>query len=345
MSATAAVILNYNGKSFLEKFLHDVVEKTSANTEIVVIDNHSTDDSIAYLKEHFPQLVCIQLEENLGYAGGYNEGLKQLQHDNFILLNSDIEVSKNWDIPLIEKLEHSSKIAAVQPKILAYHNQQQFEYAGASGGYIDREYFPFCRGRIFGIVEEDHSQYESAEQVFWASGACFAVKAALFTEFGGFDADFFAHMEEIDLCHRFKNKGYQVWVEPKSTVYHVGGGTLDMMNPRKTFLNYRNGLALLVKNAPGSNYKARLTTRLLLDGLSAINFVLRGLPQHALQIWKAHRAFFKNWDHWLEKRQEIQADTTYRNRSGYYHGSIIYQYFVRRKRKYSQLPKHRFSQE
>lgn len=343
MPTTAAVILNYNGKNFLEKFLGDVIKKTSSTTEIVVIDNASTDDSLAYLTQHFPKIHCVRLGQNHGYAGGYNLGLESLNHDNFILLNSDIEVSKNWDLPLIEKLESSHKIAAVQPKILAYNNQQKFEYAGASGGYLDREYFPFCRGRIFGVLEDDLSQYEDAREVFWASGACFAVKAKIFKSFGGFDADFFAHMEEIDLCHRFKNQGHQIWVEPKSTVYHVGGGTLAMMSPYKTFLNYRNGLALLVKNAPGNGYKTKLTRRLLLDGLSAINFVLRGLPQHAFQIWKAHRAFFKNWDLWQSKREEIQKNVKYANRKGYFHGSIIGHYFLSRNRKFSQLPIERFS--
>lgn len=343
-ASVAAVILNYNGKSYLEKFLGTAIENSSDNCEIIVIDNASTDDSLEYLQKHYPQIKCIVLEKNHGFAGGYNRGLEQLSHDIFILINSDIELTKNWDIPLVKRLE-KPEIAACQPKILAYDNKSSFEYAGASGGYLDREYFPFCRGRIFGELEADLGQYDQAQQVFWATGACMAIKSADFKRMEGFDEDFFAHMEEIDLCHRLKNVGKEIWVEPKSVVYHVGGGTLAMMSPFKTFLNYRNGLSLLVKNYPYSDFKWVLFKRLILDGISGLNFLARGLPQHTWQIYKAHRAFFKQWDKALEKREKLAKSHKNINRSGFFRGSIIWQYFLGRKNKFEQLPKHRFVTE
>lgn len=341
----AAVILNYNGRNFLEQFLPGVIANTSKNTEVVVIDNASTDSSLQYLKSTHPNIKCITLSENHGYAGGYNHGLKSLNHPYFILLNSDIEVTKDWDIPLIDRLESQHNIVACQPKILAFADKSSFEYAGGSGGFIDREYFPFCRGRIFGELEKDFGQYDNAREVFWASGACFAIKSETFNKLEGFDQDFFAHMEEIDLCARIKNTGKQIWVEPKSVVYHVGGGTLAMMSPFKTFLNYRNGLSLLVKNHPYSDFKYILFKRLILDGLSAINFLMRGLPAHTVQIYKAHRAFFKQWDVVIAKREALTKTHKNINRTGVFRGSAIWQYFLSRKRKFSSLPTSRFVEE
>ncbi|TXC77003.1 glycosyltransferase family 2 protein [Luteibaculum oceani] len=342
---SAAVILNYNGVHFLEKFLPNVLENTSEKTEVVVVDNASTDNSVKFLQEHYPSLRLIVLPKNYGYAGGYNYGLATLGYEFFILLNSDIEVTKNWDIPLINRLESEHHITACQPKILAYDNKSYFEYAGGSGGFIDREYFPFCRGRIFGELEQDLGQYDNAREVFWASGACFAIKSWAFHKAKGFDEDFFAHMEEIDLCHRLKNMGHKIYVEPKSVVYHVGGGTLAMMSPFKTFLNYRNGLSLLVKNYPYSDFKFILFKRLLLDGLSAINFVLRGIPRHAIEIYKAHRAFFKDWKLVLDKRERLQEEHKDVNRTGVFNGSAIWMYFVSRKRKFGKFPTRRFVNE
>lgn len=335
----AAVILNYNGAHFLKQFLPSVLELTSSTTEVIVADNASIDDSLKVMEAEFPQVRIIQMKKNTGYAGGYNEALKELNHEFFILLNSDIEVTHHWDQPLVDFLAKNKEVAAVQPKILAFHNKKMFEYAGACGGFIDRNYFPFCRGRIFGELEEDQGQYNEPQEVFWATGACLTVRASDYNEVGGLDADFFAHMEEIDLCFRLKLFGKKIFCLPSSTVYHVGGGTLAMMSTFKTFLNYRNNLWLIAKNHFESPLFFKLFWRLALDGLSGVNFVFRGLPKHTVAILKAHVVFYRHLFQILKKRKvnkELFKSKT-PNLVGHYQKNVIADYFLKGNKKFSQL--------
>ena len=268
----AVVILNWNGKIWLEKFLDNVIEN-SKTAEIVVVDNNSKDNSISYLTKNYPTIRIIKNKGNYGYAKGYNEALKQINSEYFILLNSDIEVTENWISPVIDLMEKDKKISACQPKILDYNHRNKFEYAGACGGFIDKFGYPFCRGRIFNHLEEDLGQYNDSKEVFWALEACLFVRTTHFFEIGGLDEDFFAHQEEIDLCWRLKNKGYKIFVEPKSLVYHVGGGTLNVGSPFKTHLNFRNNLYMLFKNLPLSSLFIIMPIRLVLDGIASITFL------------------------------------------------------------------------
>jgi GT2 family glycosyltransferase len=247
---TAVVILNWNGRNFLETFLPSVLEYSARCADVIVADNASTDDSVAFLQEHYPQIRIIEHPKNGGFSKGYNDALKQIDAEYYILLNSDVEVTPNWITPVIEMMDADPSIAACQPKLRSFEDRSQFEYAGAAGGFIDAYGYPFCRGRIFDVLEEDRGQYDDACEVFWATGACLFVRADLYHALGGLDEDFFAHMEEIDFCWRLKNNGHKVMYCPDSTVYHVGGGALPKSSPRKTYLNFRNNLALLVKNLP-----------------------------------------------------------------------------------------------
>ncbi|HEX9615036.1 MAG TPA: glycosyltransferase family 2 protein, partial [Bacteroidota bacterium] len=250
MKKTAVVVLNWNGKDLLERFLPILVRHTSGNAEIVIADNGSTDDSVDYVRKTFPPVRTILLGKNLGFAGGYNEALKQVEAEYYVILNSDVEVTEGWIESIITMMEGDPRIGACQPKILDIRVRNRFEYAGAAGGFIDVLGYPFCRGRILNSFEEDRGQYDDMKEVFWATGAALFIRSKLFRQAGGFDEDFFAHMEEIDLCWRIKHLGYRVMACPSSTVYHLGGATLDQGNPRKTFLNFRNGLILLFKNHP-----------------------------------------------------------------------------------------------
>jgi len=266
-SSVAVVILNWNGKKFLEKFLPSVVSN-SGDAEIIMADNNSSDDSISFMAINYPNIRIIKNSENGGFAKGYNDALKQIKSDYYILLNSDIEVTPNWIDPLFDLMENDSMIAACQPKLRSYYQQDEFEYAGAAGGFIDKWGYPFCRGRIFGHLEKDEAQYENVEEVFWATGAAMFVRAKYFWEVGGLDEDFFAHMEEIDLCWRLKNKGYKIMVHPQSVVFHVGGGTLPKNSPTKTYLNFRNNFYLLYKNLPKKRFKRVFIFRLIWDGVA-----------------------------------------------------------------------------
>jgi GT2 family glycosyltransferase len=244
----AVVILNWNGKKFLEQFLPNVLEHSADRAEVIIADNASTDDSVEFLKQNYPHIRLIQNAENGGFSKGYNDALKHVEADYFVLLNSDIEVTPNWIQPVINLMESDKNIVVCQPKIRSYYEREKFEYAGAAGGFMDRFGYPFCRGRIFETIETDHGQYDDVCEVFWATGAAMFVKAPIYREFGGLDEDFFAHMEEIDFCWRVKNAGYKVMYCPDSTIYHIGGGTLPKHSPRKTYLNFRNNLSLLYKN-------------------------------------------------------------------------------------------------
>ena len=302
----AVVVLNWNGKRWLEKFLPSLVNHSNEAT-VFVADNASTDKSVSFVKDNFPTVKLIINTTNGGYAKGYNDALKTIAAEYFVLINSDIEVTDSWLTPIINLMDSDKQIAACQPKILDYNSKNNFEYAGASGGFIDNLGYPFCRGRIFDSVEVDKGQYNDAIEVFWATGACLFVSAVHYNEVGGLDEDFFAHQEEIDMCWRLKNKGYKIMVEPKSVVYHVGGGTLNAGSPFKTHLNFRNNLFMLFKNLPTSSLFTRIPMRLVLDGLAALTFLnqSQGL-QHFLAIAKAHFAFYFEIPKLLVKRQEIK---------------------------------------
>ena len=302
---TAVVILNWNGKDWLEKFLPTTL-MYSAEATVFVADNGSTDDSIFFLNQEFPIVEIIENKENLGFAGGYNKALNQINAEYYILLNSDVEVIKGWISPIIKLMDSDKNISACQPKLLDYKNKDNFEYAGASGGFIDNLGYPFCRGRVFDSLEKDNGQYNDAIDIFWATGACFFVRESNFWEVGGFDADFFAHQEEIDLCWRLKNKGYKVMVEPNSTVYHVGGGTLSVGSPFKTHLNLRNNLFMLFKNLTLVSLFIVIPIRLILDGVAALSFLNKPKGIHHLfAVIKAHFAFYFSIPKLVAKRQNI----------------------------------------
>jgi len=332
----AVVILNWNGKSFLEQFLPSVISNSHEAT-IYVADNASSDDSVDFLRVNFPHVKVIDNEENLGFAGGYNKALEILNEDLFVLLNSDVEVTTNWLQPIVTLFESDENIAACQPKILSYHDKNSFEYAGASGGFIDKNGYPFCRGRIFDTLEKDNGQYDSVEEIFWATGACLFVRSKVYKELDGLDSDFFAHMEEIDLCWRIKRAGYSIKIQPASKVYHVGGGTLSKSNPFKTFLNFRNGLELLAKNLPKNQLVSKIFIRMILDGVAAIKFLFAGQPKDFLAVIRAHIGFYKRLRKTLGKRSG-----NYVLVKGQYAGNIVLDYFLKRRKQFSDLPSGNF---
>lgn len=322
MKKIAVVILNWNGAKLLEQFLPSVVAYSDEAT-IYVADNASTDSSIQVVKEHFPTVKIIQNDANYGFAKGYNVALEQIEEDYYALVNSDIEVTENWLTPVLSIFENELEIGIIQPKILDYKNKDYFEYAGAAGGFIDQLGYPFCRGRIFDTIEKDHHQYDDEREIFWASGACFFIRKEIYRRLKGFDADFFAHQEEIDLCWRAFNLGYKAKYTSKSVVYHVGGATLNEGNPRKTFLNFRNSLLMLVKNIPDYQLVGIIFIRLLLDGLAGVQFLIKGKFKHCLAIIKAHFSFYSLMSKNYSKRGSTQ-------KNNYYHTkSIVYRYFIK----------------
>lgn len=300
-------------------------------------DNASTDDSVAFVKQNHPGVQIIETGGNHGYAGGYNKALEHLDEDVFVLLNSDVEVSPNWLTPVSELFQQDDSVAACQPKILQHAEKTSFEYAGAAGGFIDKFGFPFCRGRVFETVEKDAGQYDRSEEIFWATGACMFVRSKVFKELGGLDGDFFAHMEEIDFCWRAKRSGYKIMFEPSSTVFHVGGGTLSKSNPWKTFLNFRNGLELLAKNLPKGKLIPTLFVRMVLDGIAACKFLVSGQPKDFWAVFKAHMAFYGRLRKTLRKRKGDFTPVT-----GIYRGSVVLDYFLRGKKKFSELDSNKF---
>ncbi len=326
----AVIILNWNGAKLLQQFLPTII-KFSPQATIMVADNASTDNSISILKTNFPTVQIIQNQQNYGFAGGYNQALKNLDFDIFALVNSDIEVTENWLHPIIENFKNEPETAIIQPKILDYKAKEHFEYAGAAGGFIDKYGFPYCRGRIFDSLEKDTKQYNDNVPIFWATGACFFIRKTIFEELNGFDADFFAHQEEIDLCWRAFNKGCGIKYNSQSTVYHIGGATLQQANPQKTFLNFRNSLLMLVKNLPKNKLFPVIFVRLCLDGLAGIQFLIQAKPQHTFAILKAHFYFYHLLVHNYKKRTATQ-------KSNYYQiNSIVYQYFIKQKKQFSEL--------
>ncbi len=333
MSKVSVVILNYNGKGFLQQFLPNVI-RCSPGARVIVADNCSTDDSVAWLSQAHPNLDLITFEKNRGYAGGYNHALKHLNEEYFILLNSDVEVTERWIEPMLELMESDKSITACQPKILDYNNRNQFEYAGAAGGFIDKLGYPFCRGRVFSTIEIDAGQYNQAIPVFWASGACLMVRGSVFKEIGGFDEEFFAHMEEIDLCWRMQAKGLKVYCEPGSVIYHVGGGTLNQGNPFKTFLNFRNGLHMLTKNTY-SGLIWKIPLRIFLDLLAAVMFLFQGRGKSTLAVLRAHWHFLLNLGTTLGKRKSLKFAKA--KGALIYKGLLPWAYYMGAKRKYSEL--------
>lgn len=335
MTSVAVVILNYNGGQLLQKFLPSVVQHC-ARARIVVVDNASTDGSQELVRKEFPGIDLIQLSSNHGFCGGYNIGLKKVDADYYVLLNSDVEVTAGWLDPLTKLLDENPGAAAVQPKILSYHQKKEFEYAGAGGGFIDAMGYPFCRGRLFYAMEEDEGQYNDACEIFWSSGACMMVRSKLFHSSGGFDEDFFAHMEEIDLCWRLQRMGHKIYYEGKSTVYHVGGGTLSVTNPMKTYLNFKNGLSLLFKNLPTGELILKFPFRIMLDWIASLKFTLSGSVKDGQAVIRAHRHFFGNWRG--ERRRRKQTSLVgYQKLINQYKGLIVWDFFVLGKRKYGQV--------
>jgi hypothetical protein len=329
----AIVILNWNGVNLLHQFLPSVFEfSKNDSTEIVIADNGSTDDSLLLLRKEFPTVKVLDLKQNFGFARGYNEALKQIDADYFVILNSDVEVTSGWLDSPIQLMEADSSIAAVQPKILSYHQKTHFEYAGAAGGFIDRFGYPFCRGRIFNEVETDNGQYDNSMDIFWATGACMFVRARLFHEVGGFDADFWAHMEEIDLCWRLKNRGYRVVFAPESTVYHLGGGTLSYDNPQKLFLNFRNNLWLLYKNLPANQLLSIISIRMILDAVAAFK-LLNGIRS----VLKAHYHFYRSIPILYRKRKQAGEDGHFTLPAEKLPKSIVFQFYIRKRKRFSEI--------
>ncbi|MEX2116056.1 MAG: glycosyltransferase family 2 protein [Bacteroidota bacterium] len=343
MKKVAVIILNWNGKDLLEKFLPTLVRCMPDYAEAIIADNGSTDNSVAFVKKDFPGVRTIALEDNLGFARGYHKALKQIQSEYYVLLNSDVEVTKGWIEPIMELMEGDHRIGACQPKILDYNNRNFFEYAGAAGGFIDKLGYPFCRGRILNSFEKDRGQYDDVKEIFWATGAALFIRSELYHHAGGFDEDFFAHMEEIDLCWRIKHLGYKVMYCPSSKVYHLGGGTLNQTNPKKTFLNFRNGLILLFKNHPPRHFVRRMALRSLMDGVAAIKFLLSGEPGHCLSVLKAYYSFYSDLGTTMRKRRNTIPHLINGIVAGIYQRSIIVDFFLRGVRRFSDLDERMFT--
>ncbi len=334
----AIVILNWNGEDLFPKFLPSVIKFSSPeNAEIYVADNHSTDNSVNYLKQNFPAINVIELDENYGFAEGYNRSLQNISADIFIIINSDIEVTENWISPCIKLFEADQNVAAVQPKILSYNQRNSFEYAGAAGGFIDKFGYPFCRGRILNRIEEDFKQYNQGSNIFWSSGACMFVRASTFKEAHGFDGDFWAHMEEIDLCWRLKSRGFKIKYQPESVVYHLGGGTLSYGSPQKIYLNFRNNLYMLFKNLPKYQFKRIFLIRMILDGVAAVKFVLGFNFKEFRSVLKAHYHFYRNLGKLFKKRKETQKYVIVKEHAEIYPKNIMWKFFIERRRKFSDL--------
>jgi GT2 family glycosyltransferase len=326
----AVVILNWNGKKLLEQFLPSAIQY-SQEAEIFIADNASTDDSIAFLNSNYPTLKIIKNTCNDGFAKGYNDALRHIEADIFCLLNNDVEVTENWLSPIIRVFEKEPNTVVIQPKILDYKNKDCFEYAGAAGGFIDKYGFPYCRGRLFDTIEKDSGQYDDIIDIFWASGACFFVRSKVFKELNGFDGLFFAHMEEIDFCWRVKNLGHNIKYVHQSRVYHLGGATLSKANSKKTYLNFRNSLFTLIKNAKGPLFPT-MFFRLFLDGLASIKFLFELKPSHTLAVLKSHVSFYWYLFYYLKQRKSIKNKVKYYSKT-----SVVIAYFINKNRTFNSL--------
>ncbi|WMJ73462.1 glycosyltransferase family 2 protein [Cytophagaceae bacterium ABcell3] len=335
MEEIAIVILNWNGKKYLELFLPSVINN-SAGAKIYIADNNSADDSVPFLERNYPEVTIIQFSENKGFCKGYNDALNLIDSKYYLLLNSDVEVTEGWLEPLLQVFRDDEKVAACQPKIKDYKKRDYFEYAGAAGGFIDKWGYPFCRGRIFFSLEKDTGQYNDIAEVFWGSGACLLIKSEAFHEVGGLDESFFAHMEEIDICWRLKNLGYKIMYCGKSEVFHVGGGTLSKSSPTKTFLNFRNSIYNIYKNNPGQ-ISTKIAVRLILDGVAGARFLFTDSWRHTMAILRAHFSFYLNINQLKQKRALEKKRRKINTRSELYHRSIVFDYFKKGKQKFSDL--------
>ncbi len=338
MAKVAIVILNWNGQKMLAKFLPNVIEYSRQDAEVWVADNSSSDNSMHLLETQFPQVKTIVLEQNFGFAEGYNRALKQIEAEYYVLLNSDVEVAHHWLTPLIEFMDSHPQVAACQPKLLAEYDKDSFEYAGACGGFLDKYGYPFCRGRIFDTVEEDNGQYDYQQEILWATGACMMIRSADYWKAGGLDGRFFAHNEEIDLCWRLRLQGRRIYCIPESEVYHVGGGTLPKSNPMKTYLNFRNNLTMLYKNLPENELRPVMRMRWFLDYLAAFETLLLKRNWGDFRaIFKARRAF-QLWKHEFdEDRRRIQASRTKEPIPQIFSRSILWQYYVKGRKYFKEL--------
>ncbi len=338
MTRIAVVILNWNGRDLLERFIPLVIKHTTQdNCQIWVADNGSGDDSVSYLKENHPQVNILEFDRNYGFAGGYNRALGIIKASYYVLLNSDVETSPGWLEPMIRVMEGDLSIAACQPKIKSLDERDYFEHAGAAGGFIDFLGYPFCRGRIFDVTEKDTGQYNNECNIFWASGACMMVRAETWHNNQGFDSNFFAHMEEIDYCWRVKNRGYKIMVTHKSEVYHQGGASLPKSNPRKTFLNFRNNLLLLWKNLPPKQMPWFIILRMLFDWMSVVKFLAALSVHDAIAVLMAHISFITFLPEYIKKRKELQRERKRGNHPEVYLKSIVFEFFIRKKRSFSSL--------
>jgi GT2 family glycosyltransferase len=339
MIKTAVVILNWNGRKFLEKFLPFVIQYSREDAEIFIADNNSSDDSLAFMHANYPEIRIIRNNENGGFSKGYNDALAQIEAEYYVLLNSDIEVTNNWIKPIITLMDSDKNIAVCQPKLRSYLEKEKFEYAGAAGGFVDKYGYPFCRGRLFQSLEIDKGQYDDVCEIFWATGAAMFVRAELYHKYGGLDNDFFAHMEEIDFCWRLKNEGFKIMYCPDSIVYHVGGGTLPKNNARKTYLNFRNNFFLLLKNLPSDRLIKVFLIRLILDLIAAVKFLTEGGFKDFWAVVQAHFSFYASINENLKKRKNIH----HKKVSKIYMRNIVWEYYIIKKRLFTELKKEYFS--
>ncbi len=339
----AVVILNYNGLEHLQNYLSSIIDYLPPYARLFIADNGSTDQSVLYLENHFKEVTLIRLDQNTGYAGGYNNALDQIKAEYYYLLNSDVEQESDGLTALVDFLDTHPKYAACQPKVRSLTRRNEFEYAGAAGGWLDQLGYPLCRGRILGTNEVDHGQYDQVEKVFWGTGAALLIRSEDFHFAGGFDADFFAHMEEIDLSWRLQRMGKHIAVIPQSVIYHLGGGTLNYSSPRKTYLNFRNSLFILLKNERGHVLLWLLVVRFLLDGVAALRFIALRDSGNFMAVWKAHMSFYKSFQKMWKKRKsflQLLKDHHIQERialDGRYRGSIVWDYYIMGRRRFSEL--------
>ncbi len=340
---TAVIILNWNGERWLREFLPCVVEHSRDTARVIVADNGSTDGSLAWLRANAPDVDVIALPENLGFAGGYNAALAQVRAEYYVLLNSDVEVTPGWIGAMRSHLDADARMAACQPKVLAHAHRTRFEHAGAAGGFIDRNGYPFCRGRIFEITEEDRHQYDDEREVFWATGACLMIRSAAFHAAGGFDNSLFAHMEEIDLCWRLRRTGWRIGYTSKAVVYHVGGGALGYGSPLKTYLNFRNSLCVLTKNLRSRWIGGRILRRVVLDHFAALKFLTEGHADHAWMVGRAHRHFCSRLPALLRERKRLATLDKNPDLTGQYTRSVAYDRFILGQKTFSALDQRAFT--
>jgi len=338
LDTVAIVVLSYNGKDLLHKFLPPIIATAPAYAKVYVIDNASIDGTYVWLQANFPNITIVRLQVNKGFTNGYVEGLKSISAKYYVLISSDVEVSPNWVEPIIQQMEADPTVGLAQPKIKSYNNKTQYEYSGAAGAYIDSLGYPFCRGRVFFTIEEDNGQYDDIAEVFWCSGACMFIRADVYHQLNGFDNDYYAHMEDIDISWRAKNAGYKVIVVPQSIVYHVGGHIISYGSPPKIFRNYKNGLIMMTKNLPAGQLVWKLPIRLLLDITAAYRALFQGNTKEYFAIMKAHLQYFLGIFIWFKKRKNARAEISATpNTTGVFKGSVVWRYFILGRKTFNNL--------